>query len=148
MILDSIQNSASIEAAHPLFKQAFDYFKANDLKNAPAGKTQLKGEDLIVIVSEIEGKKQTEAVVETHRKYIDIQIPVIGTETMGWIAAESLIKPMDTYNEAKDLILYEDISTTFIDVTNGNFAIFFPEDGHAPGIGNGYIKKVIFKVAL
>lgn len=148
MILDSIKNSAAIEGAHPLFKVAFDYFKATDLKNAPVGKTQLQGEDLIVIVSEIEGKKEGTAIVETHRKYIDIQIPVINTERMGWVAAASCQKPFDSYNESKDLILYEDAPTTYFDVTPGDFAIFYPEDGHAPGVGNGYIKKVIFKVAL
>ena len=35
MIVSNLQNSARVESLHPLFKQLFDYVKANDLLNAP-----------------------------------------------------------------------------------------------------------------
>ncbi|MBR2398905.1 MAG: YhcH/YjgK/YiaL family protein, partial [Alistipes sp.] len=30
----------------------------------------------------------------------------------------------------------------------GQFSILFPEDGHAPMLGEGHVKKCIFKIAL
>ena len=36
----------------------------------------------------------------------------------------------------------------FFQLTNGQFAIFFPEDVHAPMIGEGNIKKMVIKVAI
>ena len=41
MIVSNLQNSARVEALHPLFKQLFDYVKANDLLNAPLGRIEL-----------------------------------------------------------------------------------------------------------
>jgi YhcH/YjgK/YiaL family protein len=36
----------------------------------------------------------------------------------------------------------------FFQLTDGQFAIFFPEDVHAPMIGEGEIKKVVIKVKI
>ncbi len=36
----------------------------------------------------------------------------------------------------------------YFKLTAGQFAIFFPEDVHAPMIGEGTIKKLIIKVRL
>ena len=41
MIVSNLQNSARVESLHPLFKQLFDYVKANDLLNAPLGRIEL-----------------------------------------------------------------------------------------------------------
>jgi biofilm protein TabA len=36
----------------------------------------------------------------------------------------------------------------YFELTDGQFAIFFPEDVHAPMIADGVIKKLIVKVRL
>lgn len=36
----------------------------------------------------------------------------------------------------------------FFQLTNTQFAIFFPEDVHAPMIGEGNIKKLVIKVKI
>ena len=40
----------------------------------------------------------------------------------------------------------EGLAETYIAVKPGMFAIFFPQDGHAPGITPDGVKKVIVKV--
>lgn len=148
MILDSLKNTAAAEKLHPLFKQAFDYIKANDLSQVAPGKIELDGANLFISVAEITGKTQDAAKMETHNKYIDIQIPIVGVETMGWLAGENCKNPIDAYNAEKDITFFTDKPSTYVQVQPGEFAIFFPEDGHAPAIGKGFIKKLIVKVLV
>jgi len=148
MILDSLENSGKYTSIHPRFKQAFDYLNDNDLLAMPFGKIELDGTNLIIIVADQECKTSDEAKMETHNKYIDIQIPLSASETMGWIAGNKLKLPTAPYNQEKDVAFFADKASNFLIVQPFEFAIFFPEDGHQPGIGVGNHKKIIVKVLL
>ena len=43
---------------------------------------------------------------------------------------------------------FNDAPSTYFTILPGEFAIFFPGDGHAPLIGEGETKKIIIKVAV
>jgi beta-galactosidase beta subunit len=43
---------------------------------------------------------------------------------------------------------YSDAPDMYFQLTDGQFAIFFPEDVHAPMIGEGLIRKLIIKVKI
>ncbi|MCC8171052.1 MAG: YhcH/YjgK/YiaL family protein [Parabacteroides sp.] len=148
MILDSLNNTAAYESLHPLFKQAFDFLKATDFLKLEADKTVLIEGKLTVNVANICGKPKNEAAIETHKKYIDIQMPVIGVEKIGWKAGSELNEISVPYNEANDITFYVDRPTAYTKIYPGQFAVYFPEDGHTPGIGEGAIKKVIVKVLV
>lgn len=149
MIHDLLENSACYESLNPRFKHAFDFLKTTDLANLPSGKMELDGKNLYVNVQEIEGKNAALVRMETHEQYIDIQIPVSGTELMGWIARKNLKQVTgDGYNVEKDVTFYADKTANLIIVQPFEFAIFFPEDGHQPGVGNGKWKKIIVKVKI
>ena len=148
MILDSLKNAASTLALNPLFKQAFEFIQKNDLSKMELGKTILDGDKLFISVMEIDGKLPEAAKMESHVKYIDIQVVISGVETMGWTAIEHCTEAIEPYNAEKDLQFFADKPSTLITVHPGEFAIFFPEDGHAPGIGNGLIKKAVVKVLV
>lgn len=146
MILDSLKNAASVQALHPLFKQAFEFIQKNDLSKMESGKTIIDGDKLFISVMEIDGKMSEAARLESHIKYIDIQVVISGVETMGWAAIEHCTEALEPYNTENDLQFFGNKPSTLLTVNPGEFAIFFPEDGHAPGIGNGPIKKAVFKV--
>lgn len=148
MILDSLNNTAAYEGLHPLFKTAFDYLKSTDFRFLETGSTPLLDDRIIVNVNSILGKPKTEAAIETHRKYIDIQMPVTGVEKIGWKAGSELNEVSRPYNEENDIEFYVDRPTAYTKIYPGQFAVYFPEDGHAPGIGEGAIKKVIVKVRV
>jgi YhcH/YjgK/YiaL family protein len=148
MILDSLQNGLKFACVHPRFAKAFDYLLNNDLAALPAGKIELEGSDLVINVVDITGKTADQAKMETHRNYIDIQVPVGKAETMGWKAAGHLTEPTQVYDETKDLCFFADKATTMIEVQPMEFAIFFPEDGHQPGIAEGTYRKIIVKVRV
>lgn len=148
MILDNLQNAGLYVSIHPRFKQAFDFLGATDLISLPLGKMELDGSNLVVNVVEITGKTADEAKMETHNQYIDIQIPLSITETIGWIASNKLNLPTESYNSEKDIAFFADKASNYIVVKPLEFVVFFPTDGHQPGIAEGVIKKIIVKVLV
>ena len=57
------------------------------------------------------------------------------------------LAPRAPYDESKDIIFYHDQPTSYVDLLPGDFVILFPEDGHAPFVGDGSpISKLIVKV--
>jgi len=148
MILDSLQNCTKYACVHPRFAKAFEFLLNNDLAALPLGKVELEGSDLVVNVVEITGKTVDQASMETHHNYIDIQVPVGKAETMGWKAASQLSQPTQVYDPEKDITFFADKATTMIVVQPMEFAIFFPEDGHQPGIAEDIYRKIIVKVRV
>ena len=59
-----------------------------------------------------------------------------------------LPSPMAQYNAKKDIPFFEYKATTFIDVKMCQFFLFFPDDGHQPGIGEGTYMKIIVKIKV
>ena len=148
MIIDTLDNLAKYEAVNPLFKDVVEFIKKNNLSKFEPGKYPIKDNDLFVNIAVAKGKAPDEAVIETHRKMIDIQIPLDVPETYGYTPLCDL--PEAEYNADKDITKYPDLmAESFVDCQPGMFAIFFPQDGHAPCISMApEIKKAIFKVKV
>lgn len=149
MIIDTIGNASKYFSAHPLFAQAFEYINKTDLANAADGKSDI-ADGLKAIYSNAPGKTKEASLskFECHNKNIDIQVCIKGLETIGWKPREKCATPNGDYNAEKDVQFYSDIPDTFFQLTSGQFAIFFPEDVHAPMIGEGEIKKLVIKVKI
>ncbi|MBM6674054.1 YhcH/YjgK/YiaL family protein [Marseilla massiliensis] len=145
MVIDTLENLDKYVSLNPLFKDVLDFIKSNDLNSLEIGKHEIKGSDLFVNVQVAKGKTKEVAVLETHKKMIDIQIPLSAEETYGYTPLCDL--PDAEYNNEKDITKYEGMADTYVTCKPGEFAIFFPQDGHAPCIaGVPEIKKAIFKV--
>ena len=149
MIIDTIKNAPKYFSAHPLFAKAFEYINQNDLANAADGKSDI-ADGLKAIISNAPGKTKEASLAkfECHNKNIDIQFCIHGVETFGWKPREKCVSPNGDYNDEKDVQFYNDAPDTFFELTDGQFAIFFPEDVHAPMIGAGEIKKLVMKVKI
>ncbi|GHV66411.1 hypothetical protein FACS1894199_09770 [Bacteroidia bacterium] len=146
MILSKLENSSRIEVLHPRFKQLFDYVKKNDLLHKELGKIVLDGDELFLTNAEYDGKKKEDQDLEVHRKYIDVHFLFEGKETFGWKALEDLQTVTQPYDDQKDMALYGDKPTTYVNIQPGEFVVVFPEDPHAPNIGEGKIRKAIAKI--
>ena len=146
MIIDSLQNLKNYESVNPLFSKVIEFLKNHDLNALEIGKHEIEGKDLFVNIQMAKGKTPAEAVIETHDKMIDIQIPLSSAETFGYTPREAL--PTATYNAEKDITKIPDLAAeSYITCQLGMMAIFFPQDGHAPCIaGVPELKKAIFKV--
>ena len=146
MIIDTIDNFGKYVTLNPLFADVLEFLKTNDLQTMEAGKYPIKDKDLFLNLQVAKQRTKDTAFLETHIEMIDIQIPVSCAETFGYKPLCDL--PAFEYNAEKDITKNGDTKAqTYVTVNPGQFAIFFPQDGHAPCIiDEPEIKKAIFKV--
>ena len=150
MIIDTLKNASRYFNVHPSFEKAFEYLQGQDLASLPDGKFEIDGDRLKAIVSNKTGMtaEESTAKFECHNSHIDIQFCIKGRETMGWKPRENCILQRGEYNAEKDVLFYDDAPDMFFQLTDGQFVVFFPEDVHAPMIGEGPIKKIVIKVKI
>ena len=148
MIIDTLDYLGKYTELNPLFADVVEFLKSHDLKTMEAGKYPIKDKDLFLNLSLTKQRTKETAFLETHIDMIDIQIPVSCAETFGYSSLCDL--PAFEYNAEKDITKYGDTKPqTYVTVNPGQFAIFFPQDGHAPCIiEKEEIKKAIFKVKV
>jgi YhcH/YjgK/YiaL family protein len=149
MIIDTLANASKYSSLHPLFAPAFDFIHSQDLAGLPVGVSDI-GEGLKMIVSVGNGKTQAASLekFECHDQNIDIQICVSGLETIGWKPRAKCNLPKGDYNSEKDVRFFNDSPDMYFQLTDHQFGIFYPEDVHAPMIGEGEIKKIVIKVKI
>lgn len=148
MILDILENAHRYLSLHKGFVKAFDFLLRPDLNDLPVGKYEIDTDRIYAIVSKERGRRKEDALLETHEKYIDIQLILAGTDDMGWKPKSLCKKPAGKYDQKDDEQIFTDEPDAWISVKSGAFAIFFPEDAHMPLISSGEIHKVIVKVAV
>ena len=150
MIIDTIGNAAKYFGVHAAFEKAFAFIQQTDLQNIEVSRFAIDGDSLKAIVSNKGGMSAEESTAkfECHNQHIDIQLCINGLETIGWKPRAKCVLPKGDYNAEKDVLFYADAPDMFFQLTNGQFAIFFPEDVHAPMIGEGDIKKLVIKVKI
>ncbi|MFR5871384.1 MAG: YhcH/YjgK/YiaL family protein [Alistipes sp.] len=92
--------------------------------------------------------RRSRAPLEAHDRYIDVQIPlrVRGEERFGWRPRERCILPRGEFDEAADIVFFDDKPSCYVSLHPGEFVVFFPEDAHAPLIGSGNVRKAILKI--
>jgi YhcH/YjgK/YiaL family protein len=148
MIIDTIENANRYYGVHPRFQRAFDYIRY-ELPTAADGKGDI-AEGLKSIISTAPGKtaEASLAKFECHDRNIDIQYCISGVETIGWRPRTACSQPNGGFNAEKDVQFFHDAPHPFFQLQPGQFAIFFPEDVHAPMIGEGEIRKLVVKVAI
>ena len=146
MIISNLQNSSRVESLHPLFKKLFDYVKTHDLLHTECGRIELDGDNLFINNSNPTCVTADQQVLD--RDYIDVHILLEGQETVGWKALEDLTQETKAYEKEGDCALYADRPTTYVTLQPGQFLIVYPEDPHAPIIGEGKIRKLIGKVKV
>ena len=150
MILDSLTRAAAYRSLGPRLAAGLDYLAGFD-PETPIGRHLIDGEDLFAVVQEYETSTSSEKRFESHLRYIDIQYIVAGKERMLHAPADAL--KVDTpYHDEKDVAYYHDPeASSSILVLPGHFAIFFPADGHKPGLmagGRDAVRKVVVKVRV
>ncbi|MBN1464434.1 YhcH/YjgK/YiaL family protein [candidate division KSB1 bacterium] len=146
MIIATLDQRGEFEDMHPAFAQVFDFLGQENLADLAPGRYPVDGDRLYCIVSRDSGKTRAEAKLEAHRKYIDIQYVIAGDEEMGWRPTAECSDIDTPYDDEKDIMFYSDPITTWRKVAPGSFAIFTPDDAHAPMVGRGEIHKVVCKI--
>lgn len=149
MIVDSLHNAAKYYSLHPNFKTAFDYVANTDIHALEEGVIEIaEGLKVIVITGQGTTKEESIKGFECHDKNIDIQLLLKGPETYAWKPREKCVSPNGDYSDEKDVRFFHDQPDMFFQLQENQFAILFPDDVHAAMIGEGQLKKLVFKVKI
>lgn len=147
MILSSFQEADRYKNISPRIAKALEWLSMYNEAQFEEGITEIG--DGIIVKAEAPGLMPRErARLEVHERYIDIHVPLKGTETFGWARRGDLMLSMQPYEQESDIGFYGDQAQCLIHVRPGQFIIFFPEDAHAPCIGLGNHRKLCIKIPV
>jgi len=109
----------------------FKWLQDTDLQAIPKGKHPIPNSTLTASVEDSQNGPIEKRNTESHKKKIDFQLVVRGTEGFALLDHESSTISVP-YDEKKDVMRYKYVAdkTNFFDVEAGQFVIFFPTDWH------------------
>jgi biofilm protein TabA len=149
MIVDRLGNR-SVDAHLPSrVRQALEYLRTTDMNAIGLGRHEIDGDRLFALVQEYVTRPPHECVWEAHRRYIDVQYVVKGVEKMGH-APLSRVVQRHPYDPERDVTFFEQ-GEAFVTLAAGSFAIFGPDDVHAPRVAAGEpttVRKVVVKAVI
>ena len=148
MICDLLVHAGRYQALHGGFPAAFAFLAKPGLPELADGRYPIDGERVFAIVSRERGRRRDEAQLEAHRRYIDIQLVLSGSDDMGWRPLPLCRQTAISYDAEGDIAFFGDPPLSWVTVGPGMFAVFFPEDGHLPLISHDILHKVVVKVAV
>jgi YhcH/YjgK/YiaL family protein len=132
-------------------ERPFEYLARTDLAALPLGRTDIKGDDVYVMISEGETRAPEQVRFEAHRRYIDIQLVVRGQEAIG-VAPVAALTTVEPYDAAKDIEFFAvPQESATLALRAGDFAVFAPGDAHRPSLhldGPHVSRKAVVKVSV
>ncbi len=138
--------------AGPAWETAFSYLTSLDAR-APEADTALDGDAIFGRVMAYRTRTPEEGLLESHRRYVDVQTTLEGAEGIEWFPRESLHVKLP-YDDARDVELYHrpGAPPARVDVHPGTFCVLFPEDAHLAQqiVGNTprHIRKAVVKIRV
>jgi YhcH/YjgK/YiaL family protein len=148
MVKDSLLNYKDYCSTGSLLEKGFKFLLEKASPDLADGKYEIAGTDCFALVQSYTTIPALDKKSESHKLYIDIQFMVAGREICGYIPASEL-KIADDQTPKADLVFYHEASGTDIMLKTGEFGIFYPQDGHKPGVilnSASPVKKIVVKV--
>ncbi|MBX9046018.1 YhcH/YjgK/YiaL family protein [Enterobacter ludwigii] len=133
-------------------EKALDFLRTTDFTALAPGVVDIDGRNIFAQVLDLTTQTWDENRPEVHRRYLDIQFLAWGEEKIGVAIDTGNNEISESLLEQRDIIFYHDSENeSFIEMTPGSYAIFFPQDVHRPAcIKNkvSAIRKIVVKVAI
>jgi YhcH/YjgK/YiaL family protein len=147
MIIDLIENLKYYPQLGDRLQKAFNFISETDLLPLKTGKYDIEGDNIYAVVSQYKTRDEIDGKFEAHKKYIDVQLVIKGKELIGYAPFKGQEIIAD-YSDEKDVMLFSG-EKSFLNIVDGMFAIFFPNELHMPGIkvfNSEDVKKLVIKV--
>ena len=152
MIKDTIDQIAHYKGVLPGWEMLADNLKIERLRELDDGRYDLEDGQSFFIITHYQTKKFQDTQFEVHRKFIDIQIVLKGVELIYTSPLSRIITDIHGYDREKDIQFGETAVPDILLLKEGDFVVFYPEDGHNPGCSVGKypvdVKKAIFKIPV
>lgn len=148
MIHCSISDFRRYQSLNSRFPALADFLESGKLDALGLGRHEILGDDLFVIVSP-DAVTRNSAPLEVHDRYADVHVLMAGAECMGWAPRAQLQQQDAPFDAERDFVYYQDDYAADFCLNPGQLVVFFPEDGHAPLLGEGEsVHKAVFKVRV
>ncbi len=153
MVVDHLEHLALYQSLNPHIHTCIEFMMQHDLSQMEVGKYPVDGKNAFVMISEYDSKEEKDCAFEAHLNYADIQIILSGVESFGYqYKSDKFIKEItQSYNPDKDVEKYNVSDYTKIRLSEGMFALVFPEDLHMPNMKfeqSVKVKKAVFKILV
>lgn len=150
MIVGKLKNIGLYKGLSENLDKAIDSILKEEYKKRTVGKNIIDGEKVFFNIQEIESTKDIEeALFETHKKYIDIQIVIDGIENYGVLLSDEGLEIAEPFNTENDFGLFKKSPETIFTLSPEDFIIFFTDEPHMPCLKvneKKSIKKVVYKI--
>jgi YhcH/YjgK/YiaL family protein len=147
MILDSIHRLRRYAHVIPHWDVLEPFLARTDLATLEPGTIELMDRDVYVIVAD-DAPRPDKPLLEAHRRYIDIQLAVVGAFDVHWHPLAACTEEAKPYDEVNDYLLMSDKPSQTVTLVPGLAAVFFPDDAHAPQPPAVATTKIVCKVAV
>lgn len=148
MILLDLKNFKRFSHLNPLIYEALSWAATHVDDKFEKGCVLIADGLVTVNMEEVAMMPAEKKMLEAHRKYIDIHIPLSEDEYIGWSHVEDLKNVIEAYDDERDIEFFGDAAQNIFKVARRQAVIFFPEDAHAPNIGIGLHHKLCIKVPV
>ncbi len=148
MILDTYQQWKRYSGISPRLRRGMEFLTSANVQ-MKEGRHEIDGDELFALVVKTMTTPAAGRQLEVHRKYIDVHFMHSGAENVLWAPLELFGQPAKPYDLDLDAALYLPVpQVQAVRVDQGSFAVFFPEDSHAPSCQIGEHPAEVFKVVL
>lgn len=151
MIVGKIKDIDMYKGLSKNLDVAIESIKRGDYKNGVLGRNEVAGDKVFFNFQELESTKDfEEALFETHKKYIDIQVIVEGIENYGVLLSDEDLEVAEPFNYEGDFGLFKKYPETVFTLTPEDFIIFFTDEPHMPCLKVGEkksLRKAVYKIA-
>lgn len=149
MIVTSIRQAKQLVSHYPKLAVAINSLDEMIKRPFQPGTVTLSDDGLTTACFDRPSMRSRDrAMLEIHRRFIDIHVPLSNEESIGWAPLDALRHPFADYDEDKDIQFFNDAAQTIVRVRPGDIAVFFPDDAHGPNIGVGFHKKICIKIPV
>ena len=154
MIITNVNNEIQNKSLAKDIRFCIEFVKKNENKilSLVNGSYDVGYNDIKMNLGKYFTKSENEKFWESHKKYLDVQIMINGTEKV----AINDIRDMEvkSFDEEKDLTILEGDKAFDIIMKTGDVLVFFPNDVHKPELNvsenddSGNIRKIVTKVVF
>lgn len=152
MIQTTKEQLKNYSALNPYFPAAFAALERVAGEEFVKGRHEVDGDNVYINALEYDTHPIETAKMEDHSKYIDVMWMLSGDEKIGVCPVGEMTEVTMPYDPAGDAFLSEMVAdSTYLRMKPNSVCIFFPEDGHAPGLdvaGTSCVRKLIAKVRV
>ena len=152
MIVDNIKNSDTYKYLGDSFIKATEFINKAVNENLPVGKYEIDGDKLYAMVQSYTSNAADDGLFEAHKKYIDVQYIISGKEQIFATDVENTQIEKEYNPEIDALLSKAKDDYTVIVMSSGDFAVFYPQDAHRPGVAYNktpsQINKIVVKIKI